>query len=203
MKLRWAALGALGVALVPVWAFAPPAGRTDLPGSVGELVRACLGSGKHGRELVDEAIVQVSRCYEKHSLWHLWESPQRSLATHRGWSHQYNTVLLLVLRELGFEVRLVHAARVRGFNRPWFLAGHSWVRVVVDGRWLDACASRPNSRVGNPPFVPLTPVLPLRKVTRWAVGLALVPFVIAEVWRAWLAGRDVADWVYGDRETTK
>ena len=47
--------------------------------------------------------------------------------------------------------------------------------------------------------MPVTPVLPLRKVTRWAVGLALVPFVIGAVWRAWLTGRDVTDWVYGDR----
>ena len=199
MKLRWVALGALGVGLIPVWAFAPTQERTDLPDTVDELVRACRGTGATGRELVDVAIVQVARAYPLHSMWHLWETPQRSLAAHRGWSHQYNTVLLLVLRELGFEVRLVHAARVRGFGLPWFLAGHSWAQVRTGGRWLDACASQPSSRAGHPPFVPVTPVLPLRKVTRWAVGLALVPFVIGAVWRAWLTGRDVADWVYGDR----
>ena len=90
---------------------------------------------------------------------------------------------------------------MRGFGYPWWLAGHTWVKVTMDGRELDACASREDSRVGEPPFVPLTAELPLRIVTRWAVGAALVPFVIAEVWRAWLGGRPVAPWVYGERES--
>lgn len=199
MKTRWLALTALGAALVPVWAFAPQEGSSDAPDTFEGLAQACEATGVHGTDLINEAIRQVARAYPKHSLWHLWETPQRSLRLHRGWSHQYNTVLLMVLRRLGFEAKLVHAARVRGFGSPWFLAGHSWVRVQVGQRWLDACASRPTSRVGKPPFLALTPVLPLRKVTRWAVGLALVPFVVVEVWRAWLTGSDVAGWVYDDR----
>ncbi|HMS37994.1 MAG TPA: hypothetical protein PKA93_12570, partial [Arachnia sp.] len=161
----------------------------------------CRESGLTGAALADRAIAAVARAYPTHSLWHLGEPPRRSLAAHRGWSHQYNTVLLLVLRGLGFDARLVHAARVRGFGYPWWLAGHTWVKVTIDGRELDACASREDSRVGEPPFVPLTAELPLRIVTRWAVGAALVPFVIAEVWRAWLGGRPVAPWVYGERES--
>ena len=201
MRLRWILPLAAGAALAPVWVMAPPPTRADGPDTVEGLIERCRATGLAGAALADEAIARVARAYPTHSLWHLGEPPGRSLAAHRGWSHQYNTVLLLVLRGLGFEARLVHAARVRGFGYPWWLAGHTWVKVTMDGRELDACASREDSRVGEPPFVPLTAELPLRIVTRWAVGAALVPFVIAEVWRAWLGGRPVAPWVYGERES--
>lgn len=106
-------------------------------------------------------------------------------------------MLLFVLRELGFKARLVHAARVRGFRTPWWLGGHTWAKVTVGGYELDACASSDTNRAGAVNFVPLTPELPMRPITRWAVGASLVPFVVVEVWRAWLQGRDVAPWVYG------
>lgn len=200
MKLRWLALGALAVSLLPVRVLAPGRPHTDLPASTAQLVARCRATGEEGRQLADVAIREVAGAYRQYSLWRLWDTPEQSLVQHSGWSHQYNTVLLLVLRELGFEVRAVHAARVRGFDRPWFLTGHSWTQVRLGGRWLDACASTRFSRVGSPPFVALTPVLPLRKVTRWAVGLALVPFVVVEVWRARLTGTQVADWMYADRD---
>ena len=43
-------------------------------------------------------------------------------------------------------------------NNPTFKPGDE---VIVTGRELDACASREDSRVGEPPFVPLTTELPL------------------------------------------
>lgn len=199
MKLRWAVPALLLGALLPVWVMAPPPKRVDSPDTIDGLTDACRRSGLVGKDLVDEAIRVVAAAYPAHSLWHLTESPERSLRAHRGWSHQYNTVLSEVLRALGFETHLVHAARVRGFGYPWWLSGHSWVKVIVDGRALDACASTEASRAGAPPFVPLTAELPLRIVTRWAVGAALVPFVVVEVWRAWLTGKPVAPWVYGER----
>lgn len=200
MKLRCTVPIAIGVALIPVWVMAPPPVRGAGPDTVDELADACLATGEEGRALADEAVGMVARAYPAHSLWHLTESPRASLKAHRGWSHQYNTILSEVLRRLGFTTRLVHAARVRGFGYPWWLSGHSWVKVSIDGRQLDACASDPSSRVGHPPFVPVSAELPLRTVTRWAVGAALVPFVVVEVWRAWLSGRPVAGWVYGSRD---
>ncbi|NHB84063.1 arylamine N-acetyltransferase [Tessaracoccus sp. HDW20] len=161
--------------------------------------RGLPGHGATGRELADEAVRTVAAAYPYHSLWHLAWTPHASLRAHHGWSHQYNTVLAEVLAALGFEVRLVHAARVRGFGFPWWLSGHSWVKVSLGGRWLDACASSLGSRAGAPPFVPVTAELPLRAVTRWAVGAALVPFVVVEAWRAWLGRRPVAGWVYHER----
>lgn len=197
VRLGWTPLALLGAALFPVIAMAPRRAQTRPPHSVDELVAACRASGVAGRALADEACAAVARAFPYYSLWHLWEGPERALRSHRGWSHQYNTVLLLVLRKLGFKAWLVHAARVRGFELPWWLAGHTWVKVEISGYELDACASAEMNRVGAVNFVPLTRELPVRRVTRWGVGLLLVPFVVADVWRAWLTGREVAPWVYG------
>lgn len=199
MKVRCTVPLVLAAALVPVWVMAPPPLQVDGPDTVKGIAEACSATGAAGRELADEAVRRVALAYPAHSLWHLTESPGASLRAHRGWSHQYNTVLSEVLRRLGFKTRLVHAARVRGFGYPWWLSGHSWVKITIDGREFDACASEPASRVGYPPFVPVSAELPLRTVTRWAVGAALVPFVVVEVWRAWVTGRPVAPWVYGSR----
>ena len=193
----WAPVVLLGAALFPVVAMAPARPKLDGPRTVDDVVSQCRATGATGRELANEAIAAVAGAYPCYSLWHLWESPERSLRSHRGWSHQYNTVLLFVLRELGFKARLVHAARVRGFRTPWWLGGHTWAKVTVGGYELDACASSDTNRAGAVNFVPLTPELPMRPITRWAVGASLVPFVVVEVWRAWLQGRDVAPWVYG------
>lgn len=197
MRIRSLIGALLTASAVPVVVTAPRPAGSDL--TVDRLVDICAATGLEGRELADEAIARVAEGFVYFSLRHLWESPERALAGGRGWSHQYNTVLFKVLRGLGFEVRAVHAARVRGFRRPWWLAGHAWVKVLVDGRWLDACASLPTNRLGEPPFVALTPELPLRRVTRWAVGLALFPFVVVEVWRSWLVGRPVPGHLYARR----
>lgn len=199
MKLGWSPLAALLGVLVPVVAMMPRRRPMTGPQTIGDLAWQCRSGGAAGRALADEAVVAVAKAYPVFSLWHVWESPERSLASHRGWSHQYNTVLLLVLRELGFEAHLVHSARVHGFQNPWWLRGHSWVKVSIDGYELDACASSESNRVGAVNFTPLTTELPVRRVTRWALGAWVMAFVIVEVWRAWLSGRDVAPWVYGGK----
>ena len=196
-KVMLGLAGVLGAAVGAVVAFAPRS--TGTGATVESLVDELSSRGIEGKELVDDAIRAVAEAVPQHSAWHLWESPTTSLRHGRGRSPQYNTVLLLVLRGLGFDVRLVHAARVRGFARPWFLSGHTWVKVHVDGRWLDACASSASNKAGEINFVPLTEELPVFIRTRWALGLALTPFVVAIVWWAWLTGKPVPTWVYGER----
>lgn len=199
MRKRWFGLAATVLALGPVVASAPPRARNRPAPTLDELVAQCLASGQRGRDLVNEAIQTVAHAFEQHSVWHLWESPKRALAGRRGWSQQYNTVLLELLRRLGFEARLVHAARVRGFGYPWWLSGHAWVKVRLGTQEIDACASRGTNRAGEIGFVPLTIELPVRTVTRWAVSLALTPFIVREVWAAWLNGRSVPAFVYSPR----
>jgi hypothetical protein len=164
--------------------------------TVDGLVARLRATGQDGTELADAAIVAVAEAIRQHSAWHLWQTPEQSLAHGHGWSHQYNTVLYLVLKALGFRVHLVRAARVRGFDRPWFMSSHTWVKVQVDGRWRDACAASTANRVGRVGFVPLTDELPMYRRTRWAEALALMPFVIFTVWKSWLTGVPVPSWVF-------
>lgn len=188
------------VAVAPVVVLAPRPVKTEGARAADELVWALRAEGLQGRrDLVDAAMARVAGEYTHHSLWHMWESPDTSLARGRGWSHQYNTVLLEVLRGLGFEAQLVHAARVRGFRHPWWHTGHAWVKVLIDGRPHDACASRAGGRVDDVGFTPVTAELPCRDVTRWGVAMALAPFVAVGVWRAWLTGRPVSHWIYSER----
>ena len=203
MRLRRLVPLGLGAMLLPVWAFPPKPQDVDAPDTVGEIVAECQASGLTGRELVDDAIKRVARSYPWYSLRRLIASPSRSLKEHCGWSHQYNLILLAVLQQLGFTARAVHAPRVRGFRRPWWLAGHTWVKVRVDGHELDACASTEASRVGKPPFVPLTHTVPFRSVTNWAVSAALIPFVTVEVWRSWLTRRPIPPWIHGPKPTAR
>ncbi|MGV8847113.1 transglutaminase domain-containing protein [Tessaracoccus sp.] len=186
-------------AVVPVAWLAPRPVKTGGAQAPDELVWALRDQGLQGSDLVDEAMHRVAAEYTHESLWHMWESPETSLARGRGWSHQYNTVLLEVLRALGFDAHLVHAARVRGFRHPWWYAGHAWVEVTIDGRQFDACASRTDNRVGDLGFTPVTAELPYRTVTRLGVALALTPFVTMGVWRAWMTGRPVSRWIYRER----
>lgn len=199
MRMRrclWVLLPAAAVAGAAIGAPAPARRHGSTIGDIAERLRA---GGADGRELVDAAMAEVCAAFPYDSVWHLWETPAKALASGRGWSHQYNTILLRVLRLLGFEARLVHAARVRGWRRPWFFTSHTWVKVRLDGRWVDACASRTGNHVGDIGFVPVSDELPYRGSTRYTVPLALAPFVVAAVWRARLGGRDVPDWVYHPR----
>ena len=188
------------VAMAGMVAGAPRRVARDHVPTVSGLVTQLQQSDLVGRQLADAAVVAVGREFPYHSVWHLWESPTTALANGRGWSHQYNTVLLEVLRGLGFEARGVHAARVRGWGNPWFFASHNWVKVKIDGRWLDACASRSWNRVGQVGFTPVTDELDYRSSTPYTVGLTLLPFVVIGVWRAWLTGRPVSPWIYRRRD---
>lgn len=195
--VRTALVAVLPVA--PVMVLAPKSVKTAGARAADELVWILRAEGLQGRDLVDAAMARVAGEYTHYSLWHMWESSDTSLARGRGWSHQYNTVLLNVLRGLGLEAHLVHAARVRGFRHPWWQAGHTWVEVMLDDRPHDACASRTINRIGDVGFTPVTSELPYRDVTRLGVALALAPFVTVGVWRAWLTGRAVSPWIYRER----
>lgn len=199
MKKVLGAAVTAAAAILPVVRLSPPSAKVAGARTVAELVARLQATGLEDRALVDAAIAAVAGEYTHYSAWHLWETPEQSLALGRGWSHQYNTVLLEVLRGLGFSAGLVHAARVRGWRHPWWHTGHTWVKVDLDGRRRDACASLATNRVDAVGFVPVTTELPYRDVTRVGIALALAPFVVFEVWRAWLTGRPVSTWVYRPR----
>lgn len=188
-----------GAAVLGAVAMAPRPDGTPRPG-VADLVADLGSSGLAGRELAEAAIAAVADVFEYHSVWHLWEPPAVAMAHGRGWSHQYNSVLAHVLEGLGFRTRLVHAARVHGSGHPWFLASHAWVKVDVDGRWRDACASRSTNGLDRVWFVPVTDELPFRGSTRFTVPIGLLPFVTVAAWRSTLGGRPVPPWLYRRRD---
>lgn len=190
----------VGLVIAGVVGRAPAPVARDRAATVDRLVGQLRGTGLSGRELADAAVEAVSLSFPHHSVWHLWEGPDLALSHGRGWSHQYNTVLARVLERLGFDTRLVHAARVQGWRHPWFFSSHMWVKVKVERRWLDACASRSANRLGHVGFTPVSEELPLRPTTRWTVALGLVPAIVGGVWRARLTHRTVPPWIYRRRD---
>lgn len=193
------ALGATAVAVLgPVVAAAPrpQVRRPDGVGTIAEAVEACRASGLGGWELVDHATALVHAKYSHYSCYHWWETPAQSFARSRGQSNQYNTALARVLRALGFHVRTVHAARVRLMRAPWWHSGHTWLRVTVDGRVRDVCASRAENRAGRVLFTPATPVRPFRGLTYVDTTLGLAPITVLSAWRAWLRREPLPRWMY-------
>lgn len=197
MKLSTTARLALvlgAAAAAPVVALAPAA--TGTGATVDDLIDEAHASGLRGWELVDRATELVHGSYDHYSAWHLWESAATSLAHGRGASVQVNQVLARVLEGLGFEVEVVHAARVRLGRHPWWHAGHLWVRVSIADDQRDVCAMTAGNRAGQVAFTPLTEVRDVHPWTVAAVTVGLAPFVTVQVWRQLLRGDDVPDWMY-------
>lgn len=184
--------------LAPVALFAPR-GRDYGAPSVADLVGQIRAQGLTGVEEVNAAMALVAQQYHHYSAWHLWESAETSLRFGRGWSHQYNRVLLKVLRELGYPARMVHASWVRGWRHPWYQAGHSWVKVEINERDYDACASLASNRIGQLPFTPVSPEMRMRRFTRVLVSLQMLPFVTGAVWKSLLSRTPPSSWLYHRR----
>ncbi|OYN87592.1 hypothetical protein [Parenemella sanctibonifatiensis] len=168
--------------------------------TLAEAVSNCRSSGLSGWELVAYAQHLVARKFGHYSTWHLWETSPRAFRNGRGNARRYNGALAMLLTEVGFDVVMVHAARVRQPERPWWSVGHTWLWVTHDGTRREVCARCLNNEPGKVDFEPLTRVQPERPWTGPAVEAALRPFVAAAVWRATLTGRPVPDWVYKARE---
>lgn len=194
MKLTTKTLAVLaGASLATLAATSPKAQGGRELASVTDELRA---TGLTGWELVDAATQRVHQAFEHESLWSLWESAPTAMSHGHGWSAQYNGALALVLERLGFDVHVVHAARVTGLgHNPWWHAGHSWLRVTHDGRTLDVCAGKADNRAGRVAFMPVSEVRPMRRWTRGLVSVAMAPVVTRQVLLQ-LAGAPQARWLY-------
>ncbi len=199
MKKRLIGLGLVTAGAVVPAMLAAPAPRGPRGPSIDDLVRSLRKQGLQGRDLVSAAIHEVAAAYRYYSVRHLWETPEMSLGNRRGWSHQYNVVLARVLDALGFETRLVHTPWLQGGDHPWWHNGHTWVKVRIDGRWWDACASRATHEAGDLTAVPGSEELPYHRRTNIALSLWMVPFVTFQVWKSWLTGDPLPGWIYAPR----
>ena len=181
--------------IVPV-VMGAPRGHDEGP-DIDTIVSRCRASGLTGWALVDDATARVHGCLRHESSWHLWYGPEAALRHGQGRDTQYNVALARALRRLGFDVRIVHAALVRGLGTPpWFLRGHLWLQVTHDGHTRDVCAGHAGNRAGHVPFVAVSEVQVARGWTPWVVAVGLAPFVVDEVWRTIIRRRRPREWLY-------
>lgn len=196
MSKRGLAVAALLGAVVVPPALAAPRPRGDGL-AMDEAERLCRESGLGGWDLVEHAAQLVSDQFDEHSVWHLWERPSVAMRHGRGWSAQYNAALADLLRRLGFEVEMVHAARVRGLGpSPWWQAGHTWVRVTSDGRTRDVTAARSPSGEGLADFAPATEVRTVRAWTPLTVTAALATVSVYQGWKHMVTREPVPGWMW-------
>ncbi len=194
-KTRVATTAAVAAgALLPAALAAPRSSGDGL--SLDAAERLCRDSGLAGWQLVDFAAQLVSEQFQAHSLWHLWENPATAMRNRRGWAGQYNLALEALLRRLGFDTLLVHASRVRGLGaNPWWQAGHTWVRVAIDGRMRDVTAAR--GRDGG--LATVTAVTEVRPVHVWtlpSVTAMLAPISAYQAWKHRVTREPVPTWMY-------
>ncbi|NNG18141.1 hypothetical protein HJ590_00870 [Naumannella sp. ID2617S] len=199
--MRWrtigSAAGLTAVALAPVVLRAPRPQRAYPEGvrSVSDAIAACRASGLEGWELVDFARRLVHHKFTRYSILNLWESPAMAFANSRGYCNQYNSALWEILVALGFRAERVFATRVRQDINPWWRMGHMWVRVTVDGRTLDVCASRADAGPGAVEFVPVTEVLPFGPFTYLNTNNGMIVFTAFACWKSLLTGEPLPRWM--------
>lgn len=196
--IGWAGLAAAGVLLIVPAVNAPKPGRDEAttPATIDEAIAAVKSSGLRGWSAVDYATRLVNARFTHYSIWHTWESPRLAYRHRRGYSNQYNGALAQILQSLGFDVEIVHAARVRAVRNPWFHAGHTWLRVTVDGSTRDVCAGNAANTSGRVHFVPQTPVRTAHVWSPHVMAFALVPFTVVPIWRHLVGNRPIPAWIY-------
>lgn len=184
--------------LAPPAVFSPtPQVRRPEIATLEDAVKVCQESELSGWPLVDFATSLVNDKYSHYSAWHLWLTPEQSFAQSQGLSLQYNQALAAILTSLGVELAVVQCARVRQvLPRPWWLAGHVWLKVSINDQTRDVCAGNASNRAGDVDFTPIADVHPFRRISH----LTLCTFgafpVATTVWRAWLRGDQIPSWLY-------
>ncbi|GAB3624325.1 hypothetical protein GCM10027418_24090 [Mariniluteicoccus endophyticus] len=192
------AVGMVAVAAAPMVALAPRPVRTSPDGvrTIDDAVAACRATGLEGWELVEHAQHLVFRKFARYSILNVWETPATAFRNGRGYCNQYNSALATILERLGFQTERVFATRVRLDDNPWWRMGHSWVRVTIDGRTLDVCASLADNRPGHVKFIPVSEVLPFRSFTYWNTNNGMIAFTAFEAWKSIVTRQPLPRWVY-------
>lgn len=159
-------------------------------------VTALVDSTVHGWPLVEAAQRLVHRRFRVYSCLFWWESPSVAFERGRGYCVQYNGALMIVLRALGIECRLVHASRVTLAGDPGWRMGHVWVQARLDGVTRDVCAGRAANRPGTVDFQPVTTVRPFGLGMRAAAGLGTGALVGAALLRSAVFREPRPDWIH-------
>lgn len=192
------AVGIAGAAVAPLVLQAPRPQRAQPEGvrTIADAIAVCRASGLSGWELVEYARSLVHRKFTRYSILNLWETPGMAFRNSRGYCNQYNGALAEILLALGFQVERVFATRVRQDINPWWRMGHSWLRVTIDGRTLDVCASRADAGPGQVQFIPVTEVLHFGAMTYWNTNNGMILFTVLACWKAAVARKPLPRWMY-------
>lgn len=117
-----------------------------------------------GWELVAFAQRLVSRNMQ-YSVENSFDMPQAAFLKGQGYCWQQASALNMILRELGFDSRLVHAYRnlfpeteLAGIIVNNFISGHVWCRVRIDGVEKDVCPGHKDNAPGVLHFYPMSRV---------------------------------------------
>jgi transglutaminase-like putative cysteine protease len=136
----------------------------------------CRESGLFGWELVEFAQHLVNRNM-KYSVENSLDLPPAAFEKGKGYCWHQASALNVILRELGFNSRLVHAFRNRfqeteimGVTVHDLVSGHVWCRVAIDGVEKDVCPGSGSNAPGSVHFIPLG------KVREWGKGIEFLTY---------------------------
>lgn len=139
-------------------------------------IETCYDTGLSGWKLVEFAQHLVNRNM-KYSVENSLDSPQAAFEKGQGYCWHQASVLNAILRELGFDSRLVHALKnlfpeveLAGAIVNNFVSGHVWCRVTIDGLEKDVCPGNKNNMPGIIDFKPLS------KVLEWSRGIEFLTY---------------------------
>ncbi len=136
----------------------------------------CRETGLTGWPLVAEAQRLIGKTI-RYSVENSLDSPEAALTKGQGYCWHQASALNVILQELGFESRLVHAFKnhfpeveLAGARVQDFISGHVWCRVTLEGEEKDVCPGHRDNTPGVTHFTPMT------KVLEWNKGIELLTY---------------------------
>jgi len=136
----------------------------------------CQETGKTGWALVAEAQRLIGKTI-RYSVENSLDTPEEALAKGMGYCWHQSSALNAVLKELGFNSRMVRAFRnhfpeveLAGAKVTDFISGHVWCRVELDGEEKDVCPGHKRNSPGVTHFTPMT------KVREWNRGIEFLTY---------------------------
>jgi hypothetical protein len=186
-------LGSLITILIGVPLYAIPATLTLPPGTrpgIVELTIAQAAQDLKKTGLADWELVETARALVadrmQYSRRNSFDPPARAFERGYGYCTQHAFALASLLRELGFEARVVQAFQNRFPDGK--VTAHAWVRIWVNGesRYVDSLFY--NKQAGELDFVPLS------KVTHISPAFKLVALwggTAVNAHRYYITGKDL------------
>lgn len=152
--------------------------------------------------LVEYAQKLVARQMPHYGFWNAFDLPERAFQRGMGYCWQRASALELLLMQLGFEVRKVHAflnrfppREVEGETIPGHCLGHVWLRVTLDGIEKDVCPGDVDNVPGIVHFKSVT------RVREWGPMIFLLTYLGVPVFNLFAGGGEILQSVFETKRT--